>query len=75
MITNRDFLEAMDDRTLAEWLTDFSSGKIPLSAFCIGFCSYADKNGRCTKLDANSDIDCDLSVKDMIWHWLEAEQK
>ena len=74
-MTNRKRLEAMDDRALAEWLGDLSAGKIPLKDFCIGFCSYADKSGRCTKLDATGDIDCNLSVEEMIWHWLKAERK
>ncbi|MEE0558816.1 MAG: hypothetical protein UC361_05190 [Bulleidia sp.] len=72
-MTNRELLEAMDNRALAEWLSDLSERKIPLKDFCIGFCSYADKNGRCTKLDAAGDIDCELSISDMIYHWLKAE--
>lgn len=72
-MTNREHLEAMDDRALSEWLSDLSAGKIPLKDFCIGFCSCADKNGRCTKLDAAGDIDCELSISDMIYHWLKAE--
>lgn len=72
-MTNREHLEAMDDRTLSEWLSDLTERKIPLKDFCIGFCSYADKNGRCTKLDTAGDIECELSISDMIYHWLKAE--
>ena len=72
---NREFLEKMTDRELAKWLSDLSAGKIPLSGFCNGFCSHADKAGHCTKLDAAGDIDCELSISDMIYHWLKAERK
>ena len=72
---NRKWLETMNDRTLSEWLGDLSERKIPLKDFCIGFCRHADKNGRCTKLDATGDIDCELSISDMIYHWLKAERK
>lgn len=72
---NREFLKKMTDKELAKWLSDLSAGKIPLTGFCIGFCSYADKSGRCTKLDTAGDIECNLSVEEMIWHWLKAERK
>lgn len=72
---NREWLETMNDRTLAEWLGSLSEGKIPLTDFCVGFCRHADKAGHCTKLDAAGDIDCELSISDMIYHWLKAERK
>lgn len=72
-MTNRECLGTMDDRALAEWLGNLSAAKIPLKDFCIGFCRHADKNGHCTKLDAAGDIDCELSISDMIYHWLKAE--
>lgn len=74
-MTNREFLKKMTDRELAKWLFDLSAGKIPLTGFCNGVCSYADKTGHCTKLDAAGDIDCELSISDMLYNWLKAERK
>ena len=75
MATNRELLKTMNDRELAKWLSDLSAGKIPLTGFCNGFCSYADITGRCTKLDSSGDIDCELTVGDMIFQWLKAKKK
>lgn len=73
-MTNRESLEAMDDIALAQWLSNLSERKIPLEEFC-SFCSYVNKNGRCMKLTAEGDIDCELSIAEMIWHWLKADKK
>ena len=74
-MTNRRYLESLDDRAFAEWMSNLSDGKIPLKEFCKGFCNYSDETGKCTKLCDDGDIDCTLSITDMIFYWLKAEQK
>lgn len=63
--------------TNKEWLTDLSNGKLyPEDLYlCMDFCPNARKNGTCTKCDASGDIECKLSIQDIIIHWLNTERK
>lgn len=74
-MTNKEWLITLSDEELSDWLTDLSNGKFYPADFCIDFCANARKNGTCTKCDASDDIDCELSIQDIIVRWLKAERK
>ena len=74
-MTNKEWLKTLSDEELSDWLTDLSTGKFYPADFCIDFCANARKNGTCTKCDASGDIDCELSIQDIIVRWLKAERK
>lgn len=73
-MTNREWLENLSNESFAEWLTDLSNGKFYPEDLCMDFCPNARKNGTCTKCDANGDIECDLSINEMITHWLKSKK-
>ena len=74
-MTNKEWLKTLSDEELSDWLTDLSNGKFYPADFCIDFCANARKNGTCTKCDASGDIDCELSIQDIIVRCLKAERK
>lgn len=74
-MTNRDWLTSLSDEEFADWLTDLSNGKLNPADLCIDFSPNAKKNGTCTNCDANGDIDCDLSISEIITLWLKSERK
>lgn len=74
-MTNKEWLASLSDEELADWLTDLSNGKFYSADFCIDFFPNARKNGTCAKCNAAGDIDCELSIQDIIIRWLNAERK
>lgn len=72
-MTNKEWLKTLSDEELSDWLTDLSNGKFYPADLCMDFCDYARKNGTCTKCNADGDIDCELSIRDMIYYWLKAQ--
>lgn len=74
-MTNREWLENLSNESFAEWLSDLSNGKFYPADLCKDFCASAGKNGKCTKCNSDGDIECDLSINEIITHWLKSERK
>ena len=71
-MTNREWLNKLNDKDYTDFLNDLATGRMFPEDFCSRQYGKTEKDGVCRRCCDDKEVKCDLSVHDMLYHWLKS---